>query len=365
MKLNCNKNELYKLVSLAESSTNKNLTLIALSSILLRTGKNQLFIISTNLEVAFEGSLAASVDEDGEILSPGKTLLSVLYAMPDEEVYLNSAGGNLKIVSKTSSVNLKCLNMEEFPTIPKIKKENHFQISYSSLIEALKNTIIATATNYTKPELASVYMFSQGKLPLTLVATDSFRLAEQKTNITHPSLALLLPQKTCQEVISIFEDSGDDIDITFNKNQILFQNKKISFLSRLTEGKFPEYQTIIPKSFDTQVFTDKNQILNAVRAAGIFSSKLSEVTIAVDGDKGILGIKSSNAETGEYESNYQTKISGASVEANFNYHYLLEALQTISNQKVFMGFNGPQKAVLIRGADDAGYLHLVMPMRGN
>ena len=102
-----------------------------------------------------------------------------------------------------------------------------------------------------------------------------------------------------------------------------------------------------------------------MRAAGIFSSKLSEVTIAVDGDKGILGIKSSNAETGEYESNYQTKISGASVEANFNYHYLLEALQTISNQKVFMGFNGPQKAVLIRGADDAGYLHLVMPMRGN
>src|SRR3989344_615607 len=298
MKLSCNKNELYKLVSLAERSTNKNPTLIALSSILLRTGKNQLFIISTNLEVAFEGSLAASVDEDGEILSPGKTLLSVLYAMPDEEVDLNSAGGNLKIVSKTSSVNLKCLNMEEFPTIPKIKKENHFQ-------------------------------------------------------------------KTCQEVIRIFEDSGDDIDITFNKNQILFQNKKISFLSRLTEGKFPEYQTIIPKSFDTQVFTDKNQILNAVRAAGIFSSKLSEVTIAVDGDKGILGIKSSNAETGEYESNYQTKISGASVEANFNYHYLLEALQTISNQKVFMGFNGPQKAVLIRGADDAGYLHLVMPMRGN
>ncbi|OGF77528.1 DNA polymerase III subunit beta [Candidatus Giovannonibacteria bacterium RIFCSPHIGHO2_12_FULL_43_15] len=274
-------------------------------------------------------------------------------------------GGNLKIISKTSSINLKCLPVDEFPTIPKIKKENHFLISSDSLIEALKNTILATATNYTKPELASVYMFSQGKLPLTLIATDSFRLAEYKTDASYLSLSILLPQKTCQEIIKIFEDFNDDIEVVFNKNQVLFHGRNISFLSRLTEGKFPEYQTIIPKSFDTQVFTDKNQILNAVRAAGIFSSKLSEVVIAVDGDKSILSVKSSNAETGEYESNYPAKISGASVEANFNYHYLLEALQAISKQKVFLGFNGPQKAVLIRGADDTRYLHLVMPMRGN
>lgn len=364
MKLNCNKNDLYKLVGLAERSTSKNPTLISLASILLHSNKNRLSIISTNLEVGFEGSLPASIEEEGEILAPAKTLLSILYSIPDEEINIQSVGGNMKIVSKTSSTNLKCLPVDEFPTIPKVKKENHFLISKDSLITALKNTISATALTYTKPELASIYMFSQGRSPLTFVATDSFRLAEQKTDVSYPSLSLLLPQKSGQEIIKIFEDSNEDIEIIFNKNQILFQNRNIFFLSRLTEGKFPEYQTIIPKSFDTQTTIDKNQILNAVRAAGIFSSRLSEVTISAAADRGILEIKSSNAETGEYQASYPAKISGASVEANFNYHYLLEALQAISGQKVLLGFNGPQKAVLIRGADDTKYLHLVMPMRG-
>ncbi len=365
MKLNCNRNELYKLVALAERNTGKNQTLIALSSILLRASKNRLFIISTNLEVGFEGNIAALIDEEGEILSPSKTLLSILYSIPDEEINMQSVGGNLKIISKTSSTNLKCLPSDEFPVIPKIKKENHFLVSASPLIEALKNTISASATTYTKPELASVYMFSQGRSPLTFVATDSFRLAEQKLDANCPPFSLLLPQKTCQEIIKIFEDTNDDLEIIFNKNQILFQGKNISLLSRLTEGKFPEYHTIVPKSFDTQVFAEKNKILSAVRAAGIFASRLSEVTIAADGDKNVLSVRSASSETGEYESNYPAKISGPSVEANFNYHYLLEALQTIPSQKAFLGFNGPQKAVLIRGADDARYLHLVMPMRGN
>lgn len=364
MKLNCNKNELYKLVNLAERSTGKNPSLISLASILLRAAKNRLFVISTNLEVAFEGSLAATIEQEGETLSPAKTLMFALYSNPDEEIDITSSGGNLKIISKTSSTNLKCLPIDEFPTIPKIKKENHFSIPHNVLIEALKNTIPATATTYTKPELASVFIFSQGKIPITFVATDSFRLAEQKTDVSYPSLSLLLPQKSCQEIIRIFEDSSDDIEIIFNKNQILFQNRNISFLSRLTEGKFPDYQAIIPKAFETQVFTEKSQILNAVRAAGVFSSRLSEVSISVDADKNALSVKSANADTGEYQANYAAKISGDTVETNFNYHYLLEALQAVDSTKIFLGFNGPQKAVLIRGADDARYLHLVMPMRG-
>ena len=124
MKLNCNKNELYKLVALADRNTGKNQTLVALSSILLRASKNRLFVISTNLEVGFEGNIAASIEEEGEILSPSKTLLSILYSISDEEINAQSAGGNLKIISKTSSTNLKCLPADEFPVIPKIKKEN-------------------------------------------------------------------------------------------------------------------------------------------------------------------------------------------------------------------------------------------------
>lgn len=365
MKLNCNKNELYKLINLAERSTSKNPTLLTLSSILLRANKNRLSVISTNLEVGFEGSLSAKVEEDGEALSPAKTLLSILYSIQDEDVLLESSGTNLKIISKTSTTNLKCLPIDDFPSLPKIKKENFFAIDQGTLISALKNTIPATSSSYTKPELASVHIFSQGKLPLTFVATDSFRLAEQKTQINYPSLSLLLPQKSAQEIVRIFEDSqGGEVEVIFNKNQILFQSRNISFLSRLTEGNFPDYQSIIPKSFETQVNIDKNQLVSAVRAAGIFSSRLSEVTLQVDPNNGVIKIKSSSADTGEYSASHPAKISGEPVESNFNYHYLLEALQSIQSAKIFLGFNGSQKAVLVKGFDNIDYLHLVMPMRG-
>src|SRR3989338_2018299 len=324
MRLNCNKNELYKLVSLAERSTSKNPTLLTLSSVLLRATKNRLAAISTNLAVGFEGSLSAHIEEDGEVLPPAKTILPILYSIPDGEVTLESKDNNLKITSKTSTSNIKCLAIEEFPTIPKIKKETYFSIPWEVLAKALKNTIPATATTYTKPELASIYVFSQGKSPLTFVATDSFRLAEQKTEVSYPSLSLLLPQKSGQELIKIFEDSPEEIKVVFNKNQIL----------------------------------------GAVRAAGIFSSRLSEVTLAADEGKGILEVKSASSETGEYHASHPAKISGAPVEANFNYHYLLEAIQSVPSSKVFLGFNGPQKAVLVKGADNSDYVHLVMPMRG-
>jgi DNA polymerase-3 subunit beta len=109
---------------------------------------------------------------------------------------------------------------------------------------------------------------------------------------------------------------------------------------------------------------DKNNLLNTVRAAGIFSSRLSEVTLGVKSAEGIVEVKSQSSETGEYHATYPAKVTGGNVEANFNYHYLLEALQSVPSAKIFLGFNGPQKAVLVKGADNSDYIHLVMPMRG-
>ena len=364
MKLICNKNEFYKLLTLAERNTSKNPTLPTLSAVLLKTLKNRLTIISTNLEVGFEGAIPSKIEEEGEVAPPIKTLISIVFSIPEEEIKLESKNQNLKIISKTSTTNLKCFPIEDFPLLPKIKKENYLNIPQETLTQALRNTLPASATTYTKPELASVYIFSQNKIPLTFVATDSFRLAEQKTQITPPTLSLLLPQKSGQEVVRIFEETPGEVEIIFNKNQIVFQNKNLSFISRLTEGKFPEYQNIIPQSFLTQVVADKNNLINSIRAAGIFSSRLSEVLISVNSAGGILEVKSSNSDTGEYLSSTPAKISGQSLEINFNYHYFLEALQAISSQKVFMGFSGPQKAVLIRGFEESSYLHLVMPLKG-
>lgn len=364
MKLTCNKNDFQKLIALAQNCTSKSSTLPILSAVFLKALKNRLFIMSTNLEIGFEANMAAKIEKEGEVVPPAKTLLSLLPSIFDEYIVLETQNSNLRLTSRNSATNLKCFPPSEFPLLPKITKETSFIIPAALLTQSLKYTLLATAHSGIKPELASIYIFSQPRIPLTFVATDSFRLAEHKMTFSTPHFSLLLPQKSSQELVRIFDEvPQENVDITFNTNQILFQTKTVSFTSRLTEGKFPDYQDIIPTSFLTQVVIEKNQLVNAIRLAGIFSSRLSEVLVAINSKENLLEVDSGHADSGEHHSSYPAKISGQSLEANFNYHYFLEALQYISEPKIFLGFNDPQRAVLIRGLENTTYLNLVMPMR--
>ncbi len=363
MKLNLNKNDFLKLVTLAERSSSKNPTLPILSTILLKVSKNTLGITSTNLEVGFEAHLSAKTDSFGEVAVPARPLLQLLTSISGEELTIESSNHNLVLTSKNSSTNLKCFPSDDFPVLPKIKKENFFRIPAETLVEALKNTLVAAAISPVKPELASIFVFSQNKTPLTFAATDSFRLAEYKTNIVAEPVSFLLPQKSAQEVIRIFEESEEEIEVSYNKNQILFTSQNSSFTSRLTEGNFPDYKNIIPGSFLTQVVIERAHILGAVKAASVFSSRLSDVILKVDNKENILEVSAKESDTGEHHSVAPAKITGEEIEISFNYRYLLDALAVSVEPKVFLGFNGPGKAVLIKGQGDNFYLELVMPMR--
>ena len=364
MKLSCDKSDFQKNVSLAERNSSKNPTLPILSAILLSGGKNKLHITSTNLETAFESNISAKVEKEGEVAAPAKPLLSLLSSIPDDNLSLKVLGGNLELSTKTSSSKIKCMPVDDFPVVPKVKKDYSFKIPSGLLISSLKRTIGVASLSNTKPELASVFVFSQNQTPITFVATDSFRLAEQKTTFPTPPLNFLIPQKSAQEIVRIFEDEAGEVEVVFNNNQASFSTPKMNFICRLTEGKFPDYQSIIPKSFATQITLDRNEVLNSVKTASIFSSRLSEIVLKTNSSEGFLEVRSSHSDTGEHVSLCQAKITGEETEATFNYHYLLDALQHLSSPKVFLGLNGNTKAAILRGFEDSSYFHLVMPMRG-
>lgn len=366
MKLTIDKNDFQKIVNLAERNSGKNTTLPILSSLLLKTSKNKATIISTNLETGFEASLPARVEKDGVVAIPAKPLLNLLSSTSDGELKIESSGSNLKLFLKNSSTNLKCFPYDDFPQLPKIDGEVSFKINSDELCASLHQIISASSSSQLKPELASVFIFSKNRTPLTFVATDSFRLSECRTLIsTSNQVSILVPQKSAQEVIKIFEDENGEVEISFNKNQAIFRSKNIFFLTRLNDGNFPDYQVVVPKSFATQVVLDKSSFLGAVRAASVFSGRLSDVVLKVAVEDGVLEINSSESETGEHHSIAPAKISGEDVEINFNYHYLLDTLQAIPESKLFIGFNGQSKAALLRGFDSGSCFHLVMPMRAS
>lgn len=351
------------MVLLAERSSSRNPTLPVLAGLLIKTLKKQLILTTTNLEVGFEASLPAKIEKEGRVVVPIKTILQLLTSIPDEELNLESSNNNLSLNSKGSSTKLKCLTKEDFPDLPKFSFDGEFKIGAKELTSAFRGTLVAAADNHLKPELASVFIFSKTRAPLTFVATDSFRLAENRTSLSVSPASLLLPQKSAQEAARIFEEVDGGVEIGFNKNQILFKSQNISFLSKLNEGGFPEYQSVIPKSFLTQVVLEKNKLINAVKAASVFSSRLSDVVLMVKPQENLLEISAASGEFGEHQSLLPAKVAGESLEISFNYHYLLDTLGVITEHQIFLGFNGPQKAVLVRGAGEGGSFHLVMPLR--
>ena len=364
MKFFCNKINFQRVVNLAERISGKSQTLPILSSVLIKAEEGRVAVLSTNLEVGFEMSLPAKIEKNGMAVVPTKTLLPLLSSISDENVTMEGEGTALHITSLSSSTKVKCLPSEEFPILPRIKKERSFNIFSRLLASALKNTLSAASTSYTRPELASISILSPEKGVLTFAATDSFRLAEQKAATEAYDISILVPYKNAQELLRIIEDMDSDIEVVYSKNQIVFQTKEMYFISRLTEGEFPNYQGIIPKSFTTQAVINKDKFTSSLRAASIFSTRLSDVLIKVIAKDGLIEIRSQNSESGEHNSLCRAKISGEDVESTFNYNYLFDALKSIPNEDVFLGFNGAGKPLLMRGEGDSGYLHLVMPMRG-
>ncbi|MEK7084924.1 MAG: DNA polymerase III subunit beta [Patescibacteria group bacterium] len=364
MKFSCNKINFQRAVNLAERISGKSQTLPVLSSLFIKAENNKVLISSTNLEVGFETSIPVKVEKEGVAVVPAKTLVPLLSSISDETIAIEGGENTIRITSPSSSTNVKCLPVEEFPIIPRIKKERSFTIPAHLLSLSIRNIISAASTSYTRPELASVHIVSEEKGGMTFVATDSFRLAEQKVDIGGLGASILLPYKNAQELLRIIEDIDDDIEVIYNKNQAVFTAKQLYFVSRLTEGDFPNYHSILPVSFTTQVVIDKNQLQAALRAASVFSTRLSDVFMKIIAKDGVIEIRSQNSESGEHNSLCRAQVSGEDIESTFNYNYLFDALKSIPHEKVFLGFSGTGKPVLLRGEGDSAYLHLVMPMRG-
>ncbi len=364
MKATCLKNHLKDALILCERVTGKNLSLPILSSVLIFNEERVLKLIATNLELGIEIEIPAKIEKKGKIAIPADIVNNFLTNFPgDENITLESQNNNLLISTSSSSTLIKGQPTDDFPILPKIKGESSVTVPVNDFISGLKSVFYAASTSNIKPEISSVFMMSDKNISLTFTATDSFRLAEKKINYSFAGLGpILIPLRTVTEILRIFEGKSGKVKIYFDKNQIGVELENINFISRLTEGIFPDYQQIIPKKFVTEVIIERNIFTNCLKAAGIFSGKLNELNIIIDPDKNSFTIKAASAEVGEHTNNIPAKITGEELKMTFNHRYIFECLANISSGKILLRFVGEGKPLLLTGADDISFQYLVMPM---
>lgn len=364
MKIECLKDKLSQAVQKAEKITGKNLTLPVLSCILLDAQKNNLVIRATNLDLGIELTLPVKTETQGIVAVPGGVLSHYINSLYGEKsVKLELSDSNLIVSTAGNLTTIKAQNHEDFPTIPKIEDGKSFTVGAEEFLRGLRSVWYSSATSSMKPELSSVFIYPDEE-NLVFVATDSFRLAEKKIKVKKGKdfSQILIPFKNIPEIIRIFEDVKDEIVVHLNKNQISLQYDGIYLTSRVVDGAFPDYKQILPKEFKTEAVVLKQDFINSLKLANIFSDSFHQVNMKVDPLKKIFEIKTRNADVGENINKLDAALSGEPIDIHFNYKYIVDCFQSIDSDSVSLQWNAPNRPMVMQGVSDRSFTYLVMPM---
>jgi len=381
MKAICTTENLKRGILVAEKILGKNLTLPILSNILLEAGKGGLKVSATNLEIGLIVKVRAKIEKEGKIAIPGRIIGGILSQLGDgSQITLEEKNGILKIDYNGNSAAIKGMDAKDFPIIPKPESKFLFEISAAEIQKKAGNVLIAAATSDTRQELTGAYL-EFGETKIILAATDSFRLSEaviklDKTKITEDykkylakNSAVIVPARTLSEVVRSVSTEDENVKVYLTENQIFFETIDTLFVSRLIDGKYPEYKQVVPKEFSLNMIAKKEDLLKAARLAGVFSdSKSREVRLKIDGGKGKIMVFAESVESGEgaWGVDFQSDTK-SNLEVAFNNRFLLDGLNSISSEDIYIGANDAFGPVMLRevaaGKPQFDYFHIIMPIR--
>ena len=349
---------------------NTNTTLPILKNFLIETIDNKIRLSTTNLELAVTYFVPGKIIENGSLTIPFSIFNSIINNLWVDRINLEVEENNLIIKTDNYQAKIQGIKKDEFPILPQIKeKNNFFKISVSIFKKALLSLISAAQFSEIKPELNGVLFDFQLNF-LKLAATDSFRLAEKtiintqfESNLEQGFKAII-PLKTIQEITKALKEKNDNkLDIYFDQSQIFLRNENIEIISRLVNNNFPDYQSIIPQSFETEIVLGKEQLINAIKLTSSFTDKLNEVKILIKEKSKNIEIRSSNQVVGENQYLIPAKISGRPLEIIFNWRFILDGIKNLESENVFIGFNGDNKPALIKPPADISYFYILMPVK--
>jgi DNA polymerase-3 subunit beta len=381
MKVTCTQENFKKAIYSTERVVGKQITLPILENILIETESGMLKISATNLEIGVFLKIGAKIEQEGKITVPAKLLSSFINNLPAEStVSLIVEDQTLFISSGEYEAQIKGLQAQDFPIIPEMEGEYLFSVVAHDMKDVIPRLASCVSLDGARPELTGVNMVFEEK-NIFLAATDSFRLAEnmiffKKENqqaygaFVEKTKSIIIPINTILEVMRVIGNDTDIIKINIEESQIFFQIDSIHIVSRLINGKYPEYRQIIPEKFATEIIIQKEEVLRAVKIAGIFTNnKTGEVKFVIDPEKGEVLVQSKAEAIGENKAKLHTQITGPNQEVVFNPRYMADGLQAISSPKLAMLINNGASPAVLRMYDDekkmpiTDFTYVIMPIK--
>jgi DNA polymerase-3 subunit beta len=345
-------------------------TLPILANVLLRKTGEQIEFTTSDLEIQVRTS--ATLGGDAGTLSTtvgARKLIDILRTLPsDQTVSLTASGAKLTLQGGKSRFTLQTLPSEDFPLVNEaVDFGPVFSVPQKTLKGLIDQVHFAMAVHDIRYYLNGILFVAEGKT-LTLVATDGSRLAlaqaQLETDI--PKQEVILPRKTVLELMRLLKDDKDSADATiemrFAGNQAKFSFSGMEFVTKLVEGKYPDYNRVIPKNHKNIITLGRAPLLASLQRAAILTSeKFKGVRLNIE--PGVLRIASSNAEQEEAKEEIEIDYDGPAIEVGFNVTYLMDALGNIGHEMVKLEMHDGSSAALVTVPEQEGFKYVVMPMR--
>ena len=347
--------------SVARVATSRG-TLPILANVLIKTSNNRLSLAATNLDIAITHYIGAKVKEEGSITVPARLMQDFVSSLPDGVIELDLQETKLHVTTDQYQSVVNGVVADEFPSMPAIKDGKNWTIKSSALKEALQQAVFAASSDETRPVLTGILLQTRsGKL--YMAATDSYRLAEKQLGANKQTIDLLVPASSMSDLLRVLDEEEHEVKITSNDQQVSFQVGDIELVTRLVDGKYPDYRKLIPERFTTKAILKRADLVNVTKVSSLFARESAgSVTIEVDEKAKQLSIRSAASQLGENTANADAKATGAG-SITLNSRYLLDALNAISGEEVLFGFNGKLEPTLIADPTKTDYQHIIMPLK--
>ena len=370
MKFNVNQNDFQKALGFCQGVIEKRSTLPILSNILLDAQNSKLIITATDLDLIFIHEMNnIEVIMEGRTTTTSSTIYDIVRKLSSgKKINLTLTDKNkLHLESEKSDFNLNCMSASEFPLTDENFNQNEFSIKSKHLLKLLNKCKFSISNDETRHYLSGIYFHQtevDDKFYLTAVATDSHRMSISKIRLEKKIIfePIILPKKTIFQLCSLLDNYDGEVKISNIKSKIKFELNESVLISKLIDGKFPNYIQVIPKNNQKKLEIELKKFLNSVdRVASVSLDKKDGVKF--DLSKDILNLSVNNTNSGDGKETLNVKFD-YDLQISFNSKYLIDVASQLDGENVEIFFNDTGSPALIKDPSDFDSIYVVMPMKG-
>jgi DNA polymerase III subunit beta len=367
LKLTTKRDELISKLSVVSRAVSTRATTQALAGILLTVTENGVLLSATDGEMGLRTELEAEVASAGSILLPGRLLSELARSLgnADVEIELREAERDVEIRSGGSSFHLRVLPAEDFPKFPEDAGEP-LKIPAGALAETVELVAGAASRDDMRPVLTGVLVTTSGE-EMTMVATDSYRLAVKRTVLeggVGGDLEANIPARGLRELSRIVS-AGEEGEVTVSllTNQAVFKVGGITLNTRLIEGQFPNFRQLLPESYEHDVRLPRTEFIEVTRRVSQLAQRNAPLRLAFS--EGKLEISASTPDVGDAQETMPAAFEGEPLEIGFNPEFLREGIESVTGDEVMLRLISPLRPGLLQPVDNDDFRYLVMPIRLN